>query len=64
MTQVSLLPLSPDKKYSEVQLEIHHEYDPDPAGGFRIADNPDDPAFAPFRQAYDRIAQGFVRRLR
>lgn len=62
-TQVFLQPLSPDKKYSEVQLKVHHEYSYGQYG-CRSVDNPDDPAFAQFRPAYDRIVKDFIKRLR
>ena len=63
LTQVQLQPISPDEKYSEVQIDVHHEYDPDPTGGFRIVSSPDERVFIPFRAAYDKIVREFLQRL-
>ena len=62
-TQVRLLPVCPSRKYSEICMEVHHEYDPGQAGDFKVAGTPDDAAFAQFRPAYDRIVQEFLRRI-
>jgi hypothetical protein len=63
LTQIRMAAIAPDQEYSFVKLFLHHEYDPDPAGGFKVANTPDDKAFAPFRPAYDRIVGEFVRLL-
>ncbi len=63
MTQVRLLPLFPSEVYSEVQWQVHHEYDLNVGGGFKTADSPDDPGFAPIKPAYDRIVKNFLKEL-
>lgn len=63
MSEIHLHPVPPNEIISEVKVNIHHEYDPDPAGGFMVANTPDDPAFAQFRPAYDRIIKGFLQRI-
>jgi hypothetical protein len=63
LTQVKLHAISPLASVTEVKLSVHHEHSPDVGGGFRVASTPDDPFFASFRPAYDRIVQGFLERL-
>lgn len=64
MTQVKLHALSPQATVTEVKTSVHHERPADDLGfGVLVTSTPDDPAFAPFRAAYDRIVRGFLERL-
>ncbi len=64
LTQVKLHAISPLATVTEVKISVHHERPADEFGfGIFVTSTPDDPFFAPFRPAYDRIVQGFLERL-
>lgn len=63
LTQIRLHEISPSRLFQIVKVSVHHEFDPDLGGGFKVANSPDEEKFSPFRPAYDRIIREFLLKL-